>query len=178
MYDTAFLRLLGEDFRVAEQSLAESDTAFNRRAYLRLLGVMVESFTHFLRETLLQRVANQTLTPPAEVVVLLREQSYSLTSRGEPAGRRTYPPTIENLLFVLTTDTRTEIEGYTVNTSHPAFHAFRSTFEVRNRVTHPKCATDLQVSNAELREARAAHAWFEAVTHESIELLIEADSVA
>jgi hypothetical protein len=178
MYDTAFLQLLGEDFRVAEQALSERDTPFNRRSYLRLLAILVESFTHFLRESLLQRIANRALTPPAEVVVLLREQSYSLSSRGEPAGRRMYSRTIENFLFVLTTDTRTDIEGYTVNTSHLGFLAFRATFEVRNRVTHPRYATDLLVSDAELRQARAAHAWFEAVTHESIELLIEADSVA
>jgi hypothetical protein len=144
--------------------LQPSTSQRDRRAFVRTFFASVEALIWTLRRLALSRhYAGQFSFPPRELG-LLRDEAYQLAPNGAPVHKPLRSGFEGTVLFVL----RSCAAAYGVSFADPAkdsaWLAFRAMVDLRNRLTHPKQLSDVDIADTELDQLRATHQWFWTVT--------------
>ena len=71
-----------------------------------------------------------------------------------------FVPTKENLAFTLRTFAQAHAPSFDLDRGGSGWSDFKAALELRHRVTHPKKASDLEVSEADMTKVDAFVAWF------------------
>ena len=150
--------IVAEDTGHARYLVSNHDTPYNRRSLFRTFFAGVEGITYTLKQELLLEAGSVGYSP--EEIAPLRDEGYSINAKGEASVTTKYLPTELSLLFALKLFTITHDERFTPNTKSSGWKSFVSSLRVRHRLTHPKRAEDLQVSDDELRRLESAIGWF------------------
>jgi hypothetical protein len=154
-----FLKALSEDVKLAEKAVHDGDDQFSRRTLVRTFLAMVEGSVFILKQEALRLADTEpTLFTSAEMA-LLREESYEL-DRGKPRTRTKFIPVDENLRFAIQMYMRDALPTFQLRINSLGWESFKTSIAIRNRITHPKQYSDLEVTDAELEEIRAAVKWF------------------
>lgn len=93
-------------------------------------------------------------------LAVLREESPYVDERGNVKVRPLRVPLITSIKVLVKLLEKNKDAKHEVDLSHPGFAALSHAVDVRNRIVHPKCAADLEVSEAELQDVRLAFAWY------------------
>lgn len=155
---------LEDDWEYAFQELAlVDDEQFYRRTLTRTLFAVIEGTVFALKHLILEehRVGLLDLSP-AEYAVLA-EESYSLDQKGHIKESIRYPGLRENVKFTFSmyARARSASSGFTKPLAKdPRWSNFYEAIKVRNRLTHPKSAEDLIVSDSDWEAVQASEEWF------------------
>jgi len=152
-----FTGLLIGDVLAARERLAAEDSQLHRREVIRITFVAVEGLTWLLREHV--RIASRTmglLTPTADLA--LREQTFSITDKGDIIEHVRYVtlPTVIKLTAKQALRVEPSLE---IRFDNNGWENLRTSISTRNRITHPKSATDLAISNDDLSIAESGLTW-------------------
>jgi len=109
---------------------------------------------------------------PAEVTVL-SDEAFEVSEKGDVITRRDrFVSTDRALRLLFRVASRVYELGYNLPVHEAGWDQFTRTLKVRNRLTHPKSAADLIVSDENLASAHSAQAWFHRVSLEFVQRLM------
>ena len=164
-------KILAQDvLQVRTQLDADFQSQLARRNYIRTLFAMIEGDTFGRKQVALivyeYWLPSRTIFTPA-VLVLLREEQYFLDDTGRAKQRELFLKIEPNLRFSLTSYGKAYSSLYpkaTINTklawSVGERDVFRKLIRCRNRITHPKRACDLHITDDEVNKADAVLLWY------------------
>jgi hypothetical protein len=164
MLDTPeWYKELLNDVITSDKMVAENDSQFTRRVFLRNLFSLLEANLHMTRKKLAERISIQfqaegyTILP---ILTMLLDYSPEFADSGKRIRLKHQSGDILTLarfivkLYVYLTNVTKDYFG------DQGWASFQSMVHVRNRITHPKSQEDIHISDDDLASIRAANAWF------------------
>lgn len=144
--------------RIASPSLGSTIDAQEaiRRLYVRVFVTMLESAIATIKTEVLQH--SEELSDAERAV--LRDVTFDLNEKGEPFERPLHPPLLSSLKFALRTFGQVHKLSVRPDYSGRGWQAMQEVVRLRNRLTHPKTVSDLEVSGSDLKKVDEAEVWF------------------
>lgn len=150
---------LHSDLREAQTYREANDTPYARRGLIRTYFALVEGLAFCMRRITLATLADTDVLT-ADEVVLLMEKRLELEKNGEIKKRRA-PLTFQSgLLFSICCYAKNHGATFRPNTADTGWQAMQEAAEVRNRITHPRSASEFQPTEDELRRFIEAAKWW------------------
>ncbi len=157
---SSFRQAVSGDVDVCWLALKKEDTQANRRAYTRAAFAAVEAFVSVLKAQVIAEIeAGRYVATRAEAAALY-EEAYDLTEEGVARARQSFLGLRNNLRFAVDVFCRAHGVSVRPDYSTEGWKQFRRAMEVRNRITHPKIRTDIDLSDDELNDVDRAFFWF------------------
>ena len=140
---------------------AEPESQFAGRTYIRTFWSSCDGILFTVRRTILL-LHDLGINKLTDVELLtLREQTFKLTEKGNVEIRDgNYIPAKTAFRFTISMLEKTYGKPYLLDLQSSGYHAFLQTLSVRNRITHPKSATEFLISQDDVRNACRAAEWF------------------
>lgn len=163
-----FVLALHADVKESSKQLRADDTEFRRRSFLRAFFAFVDGAL-FAKRTIVSAYTQDGPTIAAFRYLtdgeraLLAEVEFELEDNGSVRIRnRNFQPFLKLLRFTFHVYFKSRRVPNPVEYGGQGWQSFRKAYELRNRITHPKSVTDLQMSDEELAILRQAEVWFAA----------------
>lgn len=155
--ETKFLASLVEDVDLAIKRRDGSDTQSARRDLVRTLFAAIDGTVWAFRETVVDAASSTYgLTPEEEAV--LSETAFNVSKSGKITAQAKFVP--QRALIKLVTRIALRISRETlVDFSEAEWSKHKSATDVRNRITHPKSASDLYLSETDVQDSLDAFFW-------------------
>ena len=161
-----FLSSITDDLSVAEKQLGQSNNQPLRRQYLRAFVTLVEGVSYINRRLALMAYdLGQAKFSNSELSVL-KEEQYQLKDNGEAIARPRLLPLKANFRFTWTMYARAFKKTKPLPFEGPVWAEFTKVIEMRNRITHPRKASDMELSDEELQTLRKVARWYKQFTLE------------
>jgi hypothetical protein len=167
-------RVLVSDLDDALKLVRDSPTPFAHRTLFRTYFAYVEGFTFQLRQVTLATLQDTPLLTEGELA-LLREQRYQLDRRGEPEAKQSRQSVLPNLLFSIRCYAKNHGATYQPDISHHEWESMKKAVAVRDRLTHPKSAEGLDVTEADVQIFEEGASWWKRTLREMFSACDEAD---
>jgi len=148
---------------------------FAHRTLFRTYFAYVEGLSFQLRQVTLASLQGTDLLTSAEIA-LLREERFQLDGKGVPEARENYQQVLRNLLFSLRCYVKNHGATYQPDTSQNGWESMREAVAVRDRLTHPKSASGLEVTEDDVQHFVAGAAWWKRTLLEMFAACGEADA--
>ena len=149
-------------------------TQFAHRTLIRTYFAYVEGLAFQLRQVTLASLKETDLLSPGELA-LLKEERFQLNHRGQPEARENFQQVLPNLLFSIRCYVKNHGATYQPDISHHGWECMKRAVEVRDRLTHPKSAEGLEVTDADLHVFNEGAAWWKKTLIEMFAACGEAD---
>ena len=144
----------------------DRQSQFARRTYVRALATFVEAWINAIKR-LCTEAAHVAIQPLSDAeLALLRDVSFDLNEKGEAVKKVKFLKFDQNFRFTFAADAKLMGSDVVLRTDQNGWTLFRNLIRLRNRLTHPRAAADLSVSDTELDNAEHAGDWFMMVTKE------------
>jgi hypothetical protein len=154
---------LAEDAAAAEKYLDECDNQFARRAYIRSTFAFLESEVWLLKKVCLTipglQGAGEKPLSHAEYA-LLQDHTYELGGNGDPLVRPKHLKLRDNLRFTFNVFNRLFSSQIDLGVGTGSWDTFLDAVAIRNRITHPKNAANLSITDDEIQTCRKMQSWF------------------
>ena len=137
----------------------QGDTPYAERALVRAHFALVEGLSYQLRQVTIASLEMTTLLSAAELT-LLKEQRHSVDDKGRPKTSEQYLSFPQSLLFSIHCYVKNHGATFQANTADGGWAAMQDATKIRNRVTHPKSAHALVLSEDDRRLFIQAAAWW------------------
>jgi len=169
------IRKLLEDASEAENFLENNNSQFAKRAHIRSAFAYMEGSVWLFKQLIVQTVfQSKAVTNPLHLLSiaelgLLSDVSYDLKDNGEPYEQQKFLPLTKNLRFTMSVMSR--FTGYSIDlqTNSKTWDRFNKTIKVRNRITHPKNAEEIDMTDEEIQHATEVCNWFNCISKGCIE---------
>lgn len=153
--------ILNSDLDAAIQYVRKYNTQYAQRAMVRTWFALVEGLSYQLRQVTLASLQGTDFLSPSEVV-LLNEMRHSVSDKGYPKTSEQFLPFPQSLLFSIRAYVKNHGAKYEADMKLPGWSAMLHAAKVRNRVTHPKSVTALELSEEDLEAVVEAAKWWKA----------------
>ena len=145
-----------------------------RRNFVRIFCSQVEAFAYSTKQILAEMAQFPFVKLTPHEVLLLREEAYEVKDNGELKLKTDkFVPIRTNLKFIAKSCSKAFSIPYELDTTGPGWAALDQTFEVRNRLVHPKAFQEMFITDEELKRGWIAQEWFQKL-HLSLWSLIDA----
>jgi hypothetical protein len=131
-----------------------------KRAYYRASFAFVEMTLFAIKHVLFDAAAAGLFSLSDAERAVLEEVNYDLADSGEIRTRRRFQPFEPKLRFIINLFHKLFDTYRQPNFTGPEWKVFQLALKVRNRVTHPKSAKDLEITNAEMTILEKANDWY------------------
>jgi hypothetical protein len=174
--NTAVLETAIFDVAHADDILKADDTPFNRRTFVRVLFSAFEAILYSKQRLLLgliqrdwdrvHRWSNKKMFNPGSAkisygeLVALSETDYQVENGGKVKSQPRFALFLGKLRLVLDSERKFYGNPSPINYSDVGWQRFQEAQQIRNRLTHPRNAGDLEVSDDELKIVLASRKWF------------------
>ena len=149
--------ILMSDFREAMRHQASADTPAIRRSLIRTAIAAVEGLTWMYREHIREYSNELGLLSDIENQAFA-ESIWAIDESGKASEQKHYVSTTAMIRFSTEVAERF-LPGCAPDYGSQGWSDLKSTFLLRNRITHPKKEADLKISDAELQQAISAFFW-------------------
>lgn len=168
-------RVLSDDLDAALKIGRADPSQFSHRTLFRSYFAFVEGLSFQLRQVTLASLGETDVLTSAEIS-LLREERFQLDRKGTPESRENYQSFLPNLLFSIRCYVKNHGATYLPDLGNNGWESMRKAVEIRDRLTHPKSAPGLEVTNEDSRHLAAAAAWWKRTLLEMFAACGEADA--
>lgn len=144
-------------------------SVLQRRVLVRSIFSFVEALSFALRQVVVESDVLARLSP-AEVT-LARDQSFEVSSSGHVKQRSARIATLGGVRLTFNLAAKASASAVCLDTDSVGWQSLVASLAVRDRLTHPKQAQDLDVSDTEVRCAVEAFRWFDATIREQIAIM-------
>lgn len=131
-----------------------------RRTLVRAVFALIEGITYRIKQTALELddVLDRRLTATERMAI--EEQAGRIDDSGQVKVRAEYPALVGNVRFAFNMLEKATSSEFELDVGAVGWQAFKSSISVRDRITHPKQASDLEVTATETASLITAHLWF------------------
>jgi hypothetical protein len=166
--------VLGADLDLALELGRRDPGPFALRTLFRTYFAFVEGLAFQLRQVTLASLENTDFLTHAELAIL-KEERFQLDRKGIPEPKENFQSFLPNLLFSIRCYVKNHGASYEPNIGVAGWEAMRKAVEVRDRLTHPRSTTGLEVSEHDERYLIMAAAWWKQTLLEMFQACGEAD---
>lgn len=166
--------LLNEDLEEALKLGTLNPSQFAHRTLIRTYFAFVEGVAYQLRQVTMASLEGTDLLTQGETA-LLREERFQLNSKGEPEAKENFQSTIPNLLFSVRCYVKNHGATYAPDTGHHGWESMKRAIAVRDRITHPKSATGLEITDEDVNHFVKGAVWWKRTLLEMFQACGEAD---
>lgn len=135
------------------------DRMFWRRAFARSVCAYIEGTLSAMRRFALNFAESKFPPDPAKVS-LLRRESYFANSDGTIGTRILRTARLKYLPMIFRCYTEAVGSDHQLDQKGPGWQFLSTAFQVRDRITHPEIAEDLEISDSETRAIEEAFCFF------------------
>ena len=153
--------ILSSDLDAAIQYGRKENTPYAQRPMVRTWFALVEGLSYQLRQVTLATLQGTDFLSTSEPA-LLKEGRYSINSKGCSKTSEQFLPFPQSLLFSIRAYIKNHGARFEADTKLAGWSAMLRSAKVRNRVTHPKSVTALELSEEDLRDVVEAAKWWKA----------------
>lgn len=147
------------DFEFCKPHLHGEHAMFWRRSFARSGCAYIEGTLSALRRFALTFAENQVPRDPATISAL-RGESYCPDDDGSIKKRRLTIPRRKYLAMIFRYYAQSLGSPYELDRDTPGWQSITTAFEVRDRITHPNTAADLQITDQETVAVEEAFCYF------------------
>lgn len=153
--------VLGDDLPIIGR-IEKDDSNLHclRRAAVRAVFALIEGVVHRMKHLAYETHAYEGVELPRAEVALLLEESYDLNEKGAVVIKQNFLQIEKNIKFAFAAVARAYGITHQLNVGGIGWDSFKKTLKVRNRLTHPKNAQELAVSDEEIKDMKETYKWF------------------
>jgi hypothetical protein len=151
--------ILNSDLDAALDYGRQANAPYAQRALVRAHFALVEGLSFQLRQISIASLEGTNFLTPVELV-LLKEERHSVDEKGRPKTTEQYLPFPQSLLFAIRCYVQIHGADFQPDLGGSGWSAMRKATEIRNKVTHPKSAESLELSDDDLHTFVDAAAWW------------------
>ena len=158
-----FIEVLKRDVQELISEHNESPNQTKRRGLIRAIFAYIEGNLFRIKEEII--IAESHKRNPildAEEIILLKEKSPEI-NRGKVKSRVKYVNLPENIKFTLNCYVKSAQINCELDLQCPEWRCLIESITVRNRITHPKNASELEISGNEIEKAYISYLYFNKV---------------
>jgi hypothetical protein len=153
---------LFDDLVECEELIDRGDTQFSRRTYVRASFAFTEAFVFWLRGIVAQKLSASVGSLDsimAAKIILLSEQSHFPDRNGKLESRENRVPWQNSVAFAIRT--MAECIGADAESifGDSGWGEFKKALSVRHRITHPRDASQMDITDDDLDAVRESHRW-------------------
>ena len=137
---------LKDDFTRAKAAVLSDPSGFHKRNLVRTTFALIDGFAFQLRQVTLATLGETKLLTDGDRAIL-REERYQLSTKGLPTVKDNYQKTLPMILFSLRVYAKNHGSDFVPDTSLNGWNCLKQAVEIRDRVTHPKSLTDLDIND-------------------------------
>lgn len=152
----AYGELAHDAIAAAKESNANPAAQSHRRTYVFKSFATIELATYLAKHTLITLAGIGEIQLSAAELALLKEESYKLASNGKARIEGAKLNTLANFKFALNIFYEKLAPEKKVDFSGLGWQAFQSALSIRNRITHPKCLSDIRIRDEEIETINRA----------------------
>lgn len=143
---------------IPDADLADQEQ-LKRRAATRTIFAMIEAITYHMKQLAIQHAEYYPNTFSLAQLALLREETYLLEKNGTTTQQQAKISTLPNLRFAFASFSTALNIPHKLDVSDNNWEALQSGLRIRDRLMHPKEASNLVVTEPEMDQLLAAHTW-------------------
>lgn len=147
---------------------------FAHRTLIRTFFAYVEGLAFQLRQVTLATLADTSYLSAGELA-LLKEERFQLNHQGQPVPKENFQSVLPNLLFSIHCYVKNHGATYQADTAHNGWESIKKAIAIRDRITHPKSAHGLNISDEDIRQFIDGAAWWKRTLLEMFTACGEAD---
>lgn len=157
--DEQIYEVLIDDVNKIWGDLEVNDKPHLRRNAIRAISSGIEGLVSHAKNTVLINANSMPDLYSEFEISALREETYSINDNGAIQIKSIYIPLKTSVKLIIKTLDKNQSIKHTATLKHPGWDALLRNVECRNRLMHPKKASDLKVSKRELDDAMRAFHW-------------------
>jgi hypothetical protein len=148
-----------------------------RRMYVRSVFATIEAWIYVMKQMALAAHPDPECPTISESErAFAQEQEYRLTDSGDVEIRRAKISLEVNLRFAFKLFAKSGYVSSELDVSGSEWQTFRRAIKIRDRITHPKSVSDLNISDDDFKDATAGLGWilishaelFTAIAHKAV----------
>ncbi len=150
---------------IFEKHSEDTENQLWRRLYIKTIFSHIEAVCFCMKQlayfTFEEYKENRGGKLLREEVSMLLEDSYYLDDHGDAKKGKAYLKSQWNLQFAFKMLARAiKKEDFTLGKGREGWHSYTKGVDIRNRITHPKNAKALTITDEEMEEVKKALKWF------------------
>jgi hypothetical protein len=156
---TSMMLVLGRDCDEQYSAIESNDNQMHRRAYVRSVFAFIEGILHRMKRTAFH-VGNAVGSLLIAEMVMIDGASFDINDKGEVVARPVFIKFLNNVKFGFRVYSKSVGSSFELSLDGVGWQKLRDALKVRDRLTHPKVSTDLEVTDAEVEATKKAFDWF------------------
>jgi hypothetical protein len=156
----ALFSTLINDVQEANSLIQTNDIPSSRRALVRAAFAQIEGWTFNTKRIALQLNGMFSDELSEAEKFLLKDQSFELDDKGDLRQMKAKLRLSQNVRFAFRAVYHTLAQGDSLKVDGSGWESFRKSIKVRDRLTHPKEVSELEVTDEELKSVQIALIWF------------------
>jgi len=157
----SMVKILAEDADHARAVMDQEHTDYSRRVYVRAVFAWIEGVCFLMRQYVLRERLREPISADAiPELAALMEDTYTVNDAGQVKISDLRTPTPNNLIFSILALSHARGFPLQIDKSGKNWQDYRRALKIRDRITHPKTAEALKITDEELQVIRETHGWF------------------
>lgn len=155
---SAMSDVLARDYDYCHLRLDGDESGFYRRALTRTVCALAEGFGSIMRKHALTLIDGNGRLDAGRFAVL-RGVTYRATDDGEIEEAQLRTPTLKNICVAFRWYAEAWGSPHRLDKDCEGWQALNKTFEIRDRITHPEQASDLEITDSEALVVKKAYCY-------------------
>ena len=151
---------LRSDYKFIENNLNGDSGGFWSRTFIRTTISLIEAELFILKQEILTYCEENSIQLNPELLLLLNNKKYEINSNGQIKERLLQVRLKDDIKFSFSQIGNIKGHKLCKDFEDSGWSKVVSTILVRNRLTHPKMAEDINVSKQEVNDCKHAFKWF------------------
>lgn len=161
---TELIEVLNHDVQQLILEYNESPSQIKRRGLIRAIFAYIEGNIFKIKEEIvIEESHKQDPTLEIEEIILLKEKTPYINDRGKVKSTAKYNELSANIKFTLNCYAKSAQINHSLDLNGLEWKCIIESIAVRNRITHPKNASELEISEDELVKAFISYMYFKKV---------------
>lgn len=152
-------QILGQDCHEQYLIIQDDDNQMYRRAYIRSVFAFIEGLLHRMKLTA-AHFGGSMGTLSVEELIMINGVSFDVDDKGEVLTKSVFPKFLNNVKFGFKVFSKSFGSSFELNLGGNGWQSLRDAVKVRDRLMHPKEASNLQLTDTEVMAAKNAFDWF------------------
>lgn len=152
-----FFGILSHDVVICWERIEVADTQATRRDLIRTMFAAIEGYVWEYR-AFVKSIVNDIGTIPPILELALNETSYSVNEQGKLEEHIRFMP-LTSMIRLVTKLAEEHCPELKTDFSNAGWSNLKQTIKIRNRITHPKNMSDLEITKEDIALSQAGFFW-------------------
>src|SRR5208337_337773 len=154
----AFIDVIEQDVDTALEILSKDDTPYNRRAFIKNYYSFLEGLLYYMRQEVIKKAMSAPGTLSVAEMAVLKEETYYVSGKGKVQTQEKHL-SFEQSFRISFHYFFKHVDSVRVDYGNGGWRALLEGLKIRNRITHPKQASQLTITEEELERVKIGKNW-------------------